>query len=105
MRLQVPSDMLNGLDEEFKRVREAQVALRAAQEDYLVSVKKVLETFSTLAPALKMWPALWELLPEDAKDRHREVREKPAATAAKSSAPEVDLDRLTAITAARRMGL
>lgn len=104
MRLQVPSDMLNGLDEEFKRVRESQVALRAAQEDYLVSVKKVMETFSTLAPALKMWPALWELLPEDVKDKHKEVREKPAA-AAKPGAPEVDLDRLTAITAARRMGL
>ena len=105
MRLQVPSDMLNGLDEEFKRAREAQATLRAAQEDYLVSVRKVLESFTTLAPALKMWPALWELLPEDAKDKHKEVRGKPAAAAAKSSAPEVDLDRLTAITAARRMGL
>lgn len=103
MRLQVPSDMLNGLDVEFNRLRTAQSALRAVQEDYLVSVRKVLESFTTLAPALKAWPALWELLPFDVKERHKEVREKPAS--AKPGAPEVDLDKLTAITAAHRLGL
>jgi hypothetical protein len=104
MRLQLPSDMLNGLDVESRRVREAQATLRAVQEDYLVSVRKVLESFTTLAPALKAWPALWELLPFDVKERHKEVREK-SAPAAKPAAPEVDLDKLTAITAAHRLGL
>jgi len=55
-----------------------------------------LNAYSTLAPALKAWPALWDLVPEDKKDKHREVvvRTKASDTAA-NLAEEVDLSKLT----------
>ena len=33
-------------------------------------------TYSTLAPALKAWPALWDLLDEDTKERHKKIVER-----------------------------
>ena len=35
-----------------------------------------MEKFTTLAPALKVFPALWELVPDEAKERHKKIREK-----------------------------
>jgi hypothetical protein len=103
IKLSAPNDKLNGLVEELQWARDEKWRLTSVQEEYLVSVRKVLDSFSTLAPALKAWPALWELLPEETKDKHKQVREKPAARGA--SAVDVDLDRLTAITAAHRLGV
>lgn len=103
IKLSAPNDKLNGLVEELQWARDEKRRLTSVQEEYLVSVRKVLDSFSTLAPALKAWPALWELLPEETKDKHKQVREKSAARGA--SAVDVDLDRLTAITAAHRLGV
>jgi hypothetical protein len=103
IKLNAPNDKLNGLVEELQWARDEKRRLTSVQEEYLVSVRKVLDSFSTLAPALKAWPALWELLPEETKGKHKQVREKSAARGA--SAVDVDLDRLTAITAAHRLGV
>jgi hypothetical protein len=103
IKLSAPNDKLNGLVEELQSARDEKRRLTSVQEEYLASVRKVLDSFATLAPALKAWPALWELLPEETKDKHKQVREKPAARGA--SAVDVDLDKLTAITAAHRLGV
>jgi len=103
VKLSVPNDKLNGLVEELQSARDEKRRLMSVQEEYLVSVRKVLDSFATLAPALKAWPALWELLPEETKEKHKQVREKPASRSA--PAVDVDLDRLTAITAAHRLGV
>jgi len=51
-----------------------------------------------VAPALKAWPPLWDLLDQDTKSRHKEVKSSPKVTAT----PDVDFDKLTAqITAAK----
>lgn len=103
IKLSAPNDKLNGLVEELQSARDEKWRLTSMQEEYLTSIRKVLDSFATLAPALKAWPALWELLPEETKNKHKQVREKPAARGA--SAVDVDLDRLTAITAAHRLGV
>ena len=43
---------------------------------FVSGVEQVMEKFTTLAPALKVFPALWELVPDEAKERHKKIREK-----------------------------
>lgn len=103
VKLTAPPSLLRGLDNEVERVQAERSTLVQVQDEYLRSVRKVMESFSTLAPALKAWPALWELLPEVVRAKHKAVR----GTAAARSAPvlDVDVNKLTAITAAHRMGI
>lgn len=64
----------------------------ARQQEFVKQVKQIIEAHATLAPALKMWPALWDLIPEEYKNKHREikVREK------KEVEVDVNLGALTA---------
>lgn len=68
------------------------VALTDEIKQFKIGVRAIFKQFSTLAPALKAWPALWDLLPEETKTKHKQVvdRKKP-----ETAVPEVDLDRLT----------
>jgi hypothetical protein len=52
-----------------------------------------METYSTLAPAIKAWPALWDLVPDEAKERHKKVVERVKKDA---SDVGVDLNSMTA---------
>lgn len=79
-------------------------ALKKRQREFETGVRTVLGNFSTLAPAIKEWPPLWELLPQWAKDKHKEVtvREKKS----KGSVDSDVLGKLTgAITAVKLGGL
>jgi hypothetical protein len=62
-----------------------------------METKRVLESFTTLAPVLKAWPALWELLPDHVKDKHKQIVERPKP--AKKVVVNTDTDALTGITA------
>lgn len=66
---------------------------------FVDGVKTVINTYSTLAPALKAWPPLWDLVPDGAKERHRKVvaRAKPEVAEV-----EVDLTALTGIVTAAK---
>jgi hypothetical protein len=72
------------------------------RDEFVDGVKKVLNAHATLAPALKAWPPLWDLVPEEYKNRHRKVveRTKPEATIA----PDVDLNKLTSLVVASKLG-
>lgn len=70
------------------------------QDDFVQSVKTILGQFSTLAPALKAWPALWDLVPEKDKERHRTVVSREKASADLSG---VDLNKLTALATQAKM--
>lgn len=68
----------------------------AKRDEFVKAVKEIIGAYSTLAPALKAWPPLWDLIPENYKDKHREVvdrEKKPGASL------NVDLNRLTALAA------
>ena len=67
------------------------------------SVNKLLRNHSTLSPCLKKWPALWDLLDDEYKDRHKEVVERKGK--GKDSGPEYDLDfdRMTAMVAKAKL--
>jgi len=69
---------------------------------FVEGVRKIINTYSTLAPALKAWPPLWDLLPSDKQERHRHISEKRS----KSDTPViegVDFNSLTGITVAAKL--
>ena len=67
-------------------------AVEQERDAFVVGVKKIIGMHTTLGPALKAWPPLWDLVPEAAKNRHRKVVER-----VKPEVAEVDVD-LTALT-------
>jgi len=73
------------------------------RDEFVEMVKRVVNAYSTLAPALKAWPPLWELIPDDVKDKHREIKER---TKNKNEVVlDVDIGKLTAMSTAARMGI
>lgn len=79
-------------------------AVRVARDTFTEGVEVVLDTYSTLSPALKAWPALWDLLPEHIKDRHRLVVERTKVAAKDAEMREkVDLNKLTGQVTANKL--
>ena len=81
------------LKAEFKEYVRKIFEQEAKQEKFLEGINKLMETYSTLGPALKAFPALWDLVPEEAKERHKKVVER------KKAEVELDVD-LNSMTAA-----
>jgi len=81
------------LKPEFKEYNRKIFEQESKQQKFLEGVKSIINTYSTLAPALKAWPALWDLIPEEAKERHKKIVEKKKAEIADIGA---DLDGMTA---------
>lgn len=73
------------------------------KEKFLNGVSTLMETHTTLAPALKAWPALWDLLPQSTKDKHLEVKEKSAAQEKKAVIEQLDLASMTATVVVNKM--
>lgn len=85
---------------EFRMYSEGINAVEAKREEFVAGVNKVITTYSTLAPALKAWPPLWDLLDEDAKDRHKKITERVNL---ERNLGEIDLNELTSVVVARRL--
>ncbi len=81
--------------------KEKCAVVRKQAGEFTEGVTKVLGAYSTLSPALKAWPPLWELVPEYAKNKHKEIVERKKAD---REAPEIDTAKLTAVLAASKMG-
>lgn len=92
-----------GLEDWLPKYRDWCVAHTKVEEqraEFRKGVELVLNASATLAPALKAWPALWDLVPEEKKRKHKEV--KPRSTTSKADAIGVDTAALTAaVTAAK----
>lgn len=87
---------------EVMRWHDKVLRLKDQQRLFSEGVSTVLRNFSTLAPALKEWPPLWELVPESVKERHKEITVKE-----KKEKPSVDqntLGRLTGAMTAVKLG-
>jgi hypothetical protein len=74
-------------------------AAKKRQIEFVDMVKTVISTYGTLAPALKAWPPLWDLIPEDVKDTHRKIVERVK----KEVVLNVDINKLTAMAAFARI--
>lgn len=74
--------------------------IKLQRDEFAAGVAKVLDSFSTLSPALKAWPPLWELVPDWAKNKHKEIVERKKS----DQTPELDTSKLTAVLAASKLG-
>lgn len=83
---------------------EAVASIKMEQVRQTDTAMKFLKNFATLAPALKAWPALWDLLDEDVKERHRQIpaHSVKRATVERERA-EVDLSGLTTLVVASKL--
>jgi hypothetical protein len=79
--------------EQAKEYRSKVAVVEQQRDAFIESVKQVVNAHATLAPALKMWSALWDLVPQQYKDRHMEVVER---TKKEIVLENVDLNSLTA---------
>lgn len=84
---------------EVVALNERVSAARKRQNEFVEMVSKVVGTYGTLAPALKAWPPLWDLIPEDVKDKHKEIVERVK----KEVVLNVDINKLTAMAAFARI--
>ena len=64
------------------------------RRELIDNIEILLESSKTLAPMLKKWEGLWDLLPKTAKDRHKEIYEKPSNEDDKTE--NVDYDKVSA---------
>jgi len=87
------------LHAEVKAWQERVTAVKNKREKFVTQVKQIIEAHATLAPALKMWPPLWDLVPEKYKEKHREVVERTK----KDVEIQVDLGALTAAVVANKI--
>lgn len=76
-------------------------AINLQREEFVKSVNEITSAFTTLAPALKAWPPLWDLLPEHVREKHREVVEKKKRDPAESLT--VDLDKMTGVVVRNKL--
>jgi hypothetical protein len=86
---------------EFNAYNERAKAAEARRTEFVEMVTKVIGAYATLAPALKAWPPLWDLIPDDVKDKHREIVEREKKTVELN----VDLNKLTALSTAAKLGV
>ena len=88
------NDKFEWLHEPFKKYTQGIFNAEAKKDEFVAGVKSIVTTYTTLAPALKAWQPLWDLLPDDAKERHKKITEKPKPKTAEDIG--VDLNSMTA---------
>lgn len=103
IQLDVLSPRWAALIQEVAAMNERLVELRREGDVFIDGVDKVIQRHTTLAPALKFWPPLWDLLPDETKERHKQVTEKRKSPEQVVKELEVDLDAMTGITVAAKL--
>jgi hypothetical protein len=82
------------LKKEFKEYTRKIFEVKCKRDIFVDGIKEIMHSYSTLAPALKVFPALWDLLPQETKDRHKKIVERPKAPTSKELG--ADLSTMTA---------
>lgn len=84
---------------EVKAWQERISVVQEKRNEFVKQVQQIIRAHATLAPALKMWPPLWDLVPEEYKERHRKVVEREK----KDAEVNVDLSSMTAAVVANKI--
>lgn len=72
-------NMWGTLADDIYAYQEAVNKLKAQSNEFVEAVTKIITTYSTLAPALRAWPPLWDLLPSHTQERHKLVEARVKA--------------------------
>lgn len=84
----------------YKWIDDSQ-KLTNEREAFIRGVENVITSYRTLGPALKAWPPLWDLIPEEAQQRHKQIASRARATPDEIDA---DLNALTSVVVAHKLG-
>lgn len=79
----------------FQKEAERQERIKAVNTErdaFVRQVQEVIGRVSTLKQALALWPGLWELVPQDAKNAHNEVTARTKAEP--KELPTIDVESL-----------
>lgn len=74
------------------------------QTDFVELVDKIIGSYATLAPALKAWPPLWDLIPDNYREKHKQIVDRKSSGKAELSLGTDELARLTAMATAVKLG-
>ena len=77
-------------------------AIAAERDTFVQNVQTITNSYSTLAPALKAWPPLWDLVPEQKQRKHKEIVERRRTTV-EDVVGGMNLDQMTATTVASKL--
>jgi len=88
-------EIINACTERNVKIQQ----LRLDCRDFAESVKQLLKGHTTLAPALKQWPALWDLLPSEFKNRHMQIKERKE----RQETVKVNVDQMTVTMALAKL--
>jgi len=95
------NEKFDWLHEPFKKYTQGIFNAEAKKDEFVAGVKQIVQTYTTLAPALKAWQPLWDLLPDDAKERHKKITERPKAKTSEELG--VDLNSMTSTVAFNKL--
>jgi len=79
---------------EYKDWVTKQQAIRDKQDTFVAGVRQILNTYSTLSPALRVFPALWDLVPKEYQERHLTVTKRKQGSVKELG--DLDVNSLTA---------
>jgi hypothetical protein len=91
-------DLYQAICDYRRKLEDVRQEINSFEQD----VTKIINSYGTLAPALKAWPPLWDLLPEEIKNKHRQIPQKRRSHTVDL---DVNLDKLTAIATATKLGV
>ena len=75
----------------------------AEGEEFVDGVMAVVNAPATLAPAVKAWSGLWELVPEEYQERAKRVVPKKERQVVTRDGADVDLNKLTGVGVASKL--
>ena len=88
------------LHEPFKKYTKGIFEAQKKQDDFVAGVNQIISTYTTLAPALKAWQPLWDLL-DETKQRHKKIVDRPKVKTAQDIG--VDLNKMTSAVAFNKL--
>lgn len=81
--------------------KERVATAETRKREFVDMVKTLCNGHTTLASALKVWPPLWDLIPEEYKEKHQ-ARNTYTKT---EVVLDVDIEKLTTMSTAAKLGL
>ena len=95
VKLDASLDKWSKVFDEYVRYNNDIIQIERQERDYKLQVASILDSYATLAPCLKVWEHLYELLPADIQEKHKEVKEKRTVSKAEDLQASIDTAKLT----------
>jgi len=92
--------MWDWLKPEFKDYQHKIFTAKARKAAFFAGLDKIMDTYTTLAPAIKAWQPLWDLLDDDIRERHLKTTQRKAKAEEELG---IDLTKMTAAVALHKL--